>query len=247
VDDQTARCSLHGGQYQILFAREVGAAQGGPAGSPPTVCQQHPNLAAAYACAKCGAGLCATCDFPQPDGTHLCAGCAAAVPLTILAPGAEAPPVILGKFGFCLQHPRVAAVARCRSCGAAVCSTCDFVLAGNVHCCPKCATQPKKGLTPKRRKALAWAYGLAIWATLGLAVMLSGALTPEGGSKAEEEAIGAVIGFLVLIPSIIGTAMAVSAVERRLPNPPSIWGAVVWNGLLLVIFLLLAVVGTFMG
>ena len=49
------------------------------------------------------------------------------------------------------------------------------------------------------------------------------------------------------VPAIVGVGLGLGAIERRLRNPLWVWVPVVWNGLLLSLFLLLSVVGAFMG
>jgi hypothetical protein len=80
-----------------------------------------------------------------------------------------------------------------------------------------------------------------------MAVMLSGVLAGTVRTKSDQMALGMVIGLFVFIPSIVGTAMAVSAYDRRLSNPASVWAAIVWNSILLAIYLLLILVGTVSG
>jgi hypothetical protein len=81
-------------------------------------------------------------------------------------------------------------------------------------------------------------------ATLGMVGMFAAS---SAASTKQEEALAGVLGSLfVMVPGLIGTAMAFSAYDRRLANPPSVWAALIWNGLILGVFVLLAVVGTFM-
>jgi hypothetical protein len=94
---------------------------------------------------------------------------------------------------------------------------------------------------------LAWSFGLAVWATCGLALALTGALADFDDLPGAAQALELVIGFVVFIPSMIGTALSVSTLDRRLSNPGVLWVAVVWNGLLLAAFLLLSIVGTVWG
>ncbi|HLG16300.1 MAG TPA: hypothetical protein VJH03_17605 [Blastocatellia bacterium] len=53
-----------------------------------------------------------------------------------------------------------------------------------------------------------------------------------------------VLGLLIFAPSIAGTAMAVSAFDRRLVNPPAIWVATIWNGVVLAALILLSIIGS---
>ena len=83
-------CTLHGGEYEVLFDRAsaTAAAMAPPPMStaqPPApapaastggaACAAHPQQPAAYFCNKCGKPLCTTCDFAV-DGGHYCSDCA---------------------------------------------------------------------------------------------------------------------------------------------------------------------------
>jgi hypothetical protein len=118
-----------------------------------------------------------------------------------------------------------------------------------VHVCPDCATKTDRGLSEKRKKSLGWAYGLAVLSTLGMvgffvAVTVAAEEVAEPGA---EQAIGMFFSLFVFIPSLVGTALATSALDRRLSNPATIWVAIIWNALILAVFLLLSVVGLFMA
>jgi len=135
------------------------------------------------------------------------------------------------------------AVKRCRECRKAICSTCDFAFPGGVHLCPACATSASKKLSPNRKKLVIWAYGLAIWGTLGMAVIFSGALAESVDSQSDLEAFEMVMGWLVIIPALIGCALGFACLDKRLGNPPVIIVATVWNTILLAIWLVLIVIG----
>ena len=246
ADGQTARCTLHGGKYRILFSRsQVATAARAPAaaqavetpGISPGMCPQHPSVQAEHACARCSTTVCATCAFPQADGTQLCPECASQK-----SPGPPAAAVPAGTM--CAQHPSVQAARLCTACGSPMCETCDFTFPGNVHVCPRCVAQPKGELSAKRKRSVRWSLALAVWCTLGLAVLLCGALAEVADTQEELAVLGVVISLLVLTPSIIGTAVGVSALDRRLSNPASIWVAVIWNSLILGLLLILTIIGT---
>ena len=147
------------------------------------------------------------------------------------------------------RHAEIQAVHYCGACHAPVCATCDFALPGGVHVCPDCATKTDRSLSPTRRKLLFWAYGLAVMSTLGIVLFFIAATTraQDFNEPGAEDAIGMALSLFVFIPSLVGTALATSALDRRLSNPASIWCAVIWNGLILAVFLLLSVVGLFAG
>ena len=123
----------------------------------------------------------------------------------------------------------------------------SFDFPGGVRLCPGCAASPQKGLSGKRKKALVWSYVLAVWTTLGLAVLLSGALASSLQSKSDVEVLGMVLMVVIFAPSIIGTAMGFSAMDRRLSNPAAVWIAIVWNGIILAVLLLLTIIGNLNG
>ena len=145
----------------------------------------------------------------------------------------------------CAQHPEVNAVRRCGLCGSTMCATCDFELPGAFHLCPTCATTPQTALSPKRKKLVGFAYALAAWSTLALAVFFGGAVLGLFSQNKELEAvIDLVFGLFVFAPTLGGTALSFSALDRRLGNPPVIWGAVMWNGILLALYIGLSLLGS---
>ena len=92
-DGRTARCTTHGGQYQILFCRAAPEAENrasdgetilaGVAGDPPppagmgVPCTNHPEIGAVHRCLTCGAPICGTCAFKFPGAVVVCPACAA--------------------------------------------------------------------------------------------------------------------------------------------------------------------------
>ena len=220
-----------------------------------TTCPRHPTAQVSHQCARCQTPVCATCEFPQPDGTYLCPDCvmranqpggavAAAVPPGVPAAVPAAPVVPLGTV--CRWHPNTQAVQICKACGAAMCQTCDFVFPGNLHLCPACATAPQQGLTGKRRAYLIWSYVLAVWATVVLAFIMSGALADSVQTEEDAMALGVAMLLLILVPAIIGTALG-SAAMRRNSKPISVWVATIWNAVLIGAHILLCIIGSFSG
>jgi predicted Zn finger-like uncharacterized protein len=153
-------------------------------------------------------------------------------------------PVLSGQM--CFWHPTVQAVQICKACGTAVCQTCDFLFPGNIHVCPRCATSRPQGLSGKRRTYMIWSYVLAVWSTLATIFFLSGAAVAMMGPGVEKEALGIMMSLFMLVPAIIGTALGSAAMERN-SKPISVWIAAIWNGLIVALFILLCVVGIFMG
>src|SRR5258708_23379509 len=122
VDPQTATCAGHDGRYQILFDREVGAAQPGTAVAAPGLepaaglaeIEEDPNIK-----------HCATCDAPNPLTAERCRACGDRFTLLNLSARRRAPsPLNLT----CAQHPEVLAVTLSPICLKGVFVTCDFPL-----------------------------------------------------------------------------------------------------------------------
>jgi B-box zinc finger protein len=252
-DGQSARCLTHGGEYRILFSHWEPPAppqiEEPPEMkfvlTPGAVCFQHRTVPAAFVCDDCGTPLCTTCIFELPGGVRLCADCAnrraasgqraASAPISTLPVGVR-----------CVQHPLVQATQQCKLCGAFMCTTCDFTMMGGIHVCPTCATAPRTTLSSRRKGLLIGAYALAGVATFGMALVMSGALADMARTKEGETMLGLLFTFIVLIPAVIGMALGFSAIDRRLANPLSVWVAAIWNVIMVVAFLLLSLIGTFM-
>src|ERR1043165_9511198 len=177
TDGKTARCTIHGGEFQILFLQWTAPAppvisqsewsrDAAPPLVPPPVpgltCYQHPALAAMFACRTCGKMLCQLCAFADEDGNRFCPECA---PKTYTMAGAP-PPIPMIPAGMkCVRHPSVDAIRQCKTCGSYMCETCDFALPGNIHICPTCAAAPKK-MSRRRKKFLIGSFVLATWCTI---------------------------------------------------------------------------------
>jgi hypothetical protein len=256
---------MHGGEYKILFMRGQQAIvpQAAPPfeaqaavpaqviGPPPETadnpyrspsqevqtCARHPETKTDQNCARCGVAVCATCGFPQADGAQFCPECVGkARVLPSLQRGVP-------EGTMCSGHPEVQAEHYCKSCRAPICATCDFALPGGIHVCPTCATKTNKGLSSKRKTLVGWSYALAVWSTVGIALMFSGAFAEMA---ADEEAIGLVYSLFIFTPSLVGTALSVGALDRRLGNPPAVWCAIIWNGVVIVANILLIIIGNLM-
>lgn len=127
---------------------------------------------------------------------------------------------------------------------ATMCPTCDFEFPGHFHLCPTCATNPQTTLSPRRKRLIGLAYALAVVATLIIAVLFSGALADTERSNAEMEGIYNLIGVVVFAATVGGVALSLSALDKRLGNPAILWGAVIWNGMLLALWVLLSIIGS---
>lgn len=206
ADGKTARCTLHGGQYQVLFV------VGDPVAAPPPLPAPVERTVPAEA-----------------DTIAL------APPAPVAAGGPPARP--------CAFHASNPATATCHMCGLPVCPTCAFVFPTGLCCCPACATKPPE-VSGKRKTLMVWAYILAVWsvaAFVGIILFAAGSAT----SRSEEEALGVMISLLVFVPSLVGVGLGFSAIERRGTNSMWMWGAVVLNCIVLAVFILLSIVGSF--
>ncbi len=148
--------------------------------------------------------------------------------------------------GYCVNHPEVAAAASCRRCGALVCSTCEFQIGGGNSYCPSCAMAPPSGMSSKRKALVIWSYILAVVATLGIGLTFLVAMQPQAGNQGVE-LVGIVFQLFVLLPALVGLALGVSVFDKKLHNPPALWGGPVWNGIILFGAVLLIIAGLMMG
>ncbi len=226
-EDDTALCPAHGSRYRILYQRPTAlAAAAKPERTelrPGETCLQHPEVTAARLCSTCGQPICETCTFVLPQGRTVCPRCAT-----------QPPPVVRGLSPVldgvrCATHPEVQATQYCSACHTPICPTCDFAYEGGLHLCPTCAANPHPTLSPRRQRNAIVSVVLAALATLSLPLLASEAAA------------------LLLILSVAGLAVALTSYDRHFAKPPVVWIGIIWNGVLVALFLLLAVVGTFMG
>jgi len=255
ADGQIARCPAHGGEFQILFARNFvpNIEPDAPPVIPTATCARHPSITVAYFCAKCGAGICDTCDREQPDGSHLCPSC---VPETIapqkiempfsglsmLAPEPIAPPPLALKVPVgvrCVQHPHLQALNKCLSCGAFMCQTCTFDAPGGSTICPECAVEPKIPFNANRKKNLVGSYICAVWCTLVLIAMSFGMYRNMARDPDNLTALNLLITVTLVVPSLVGLGMGVSTMGRRIPTSIAAWIAIIWNALFVLRHILL--------
>lgn len=143
----------------------------------------------------------------------------------------------------CCEHTTVPAVQVCRICGTGVCQTCDFVFPGNIHLCPRCVVKDDNDISPKRKQHLIWSYLLAAWCTFTFILSMSGVFASCVNSKEGRNIFGILFIFLVFLPSIVGIGLSIGSYDRRLSNPPSIWIAAIWNGLIFSLLVFLSIIG----
>lgn len=100
-----------------------------------------------------------------------------------------------------------------------------------------------QGLGSRRKGNLIWGYLLAVASTITLVLLLVGAFATMFSAPGSETAAGIFLLLIIFVPAAIGFSVASSAVERHLPNTPAVWGAIVWNGLIILSFVALTVIG----
>ena len=213
-----------------------------PVQASPTDCASHPGTPAMFACAECHKLVCRACAFTQHDGRHLCSSCAVASASPSLGGSKALAATIV--HGMCLAHHEVPAVVRCRYCNALLCPTCDFSFDNKLHLCARCATTPPQGLGRCRKILLAGSLVTLSLALAGTVVKfaLGATLLAQWGALGESF-LNALFVYPLLLPSIVGFALAVGSFARRAANPPLIWVAlslntlmlVFWSGMLLVV------------
>jgi len=143
----------------------------------------------------------------------------------------------------CHLHPAVPAVQICQVCKKPTCKTCDFAFPDNIHVCPNCVNKPQT-LSPRQKKNLAWSYVMAAIATFGYFFILF--MTAALGSNLPHQISGLLLMLVVLGPSIAGISFAINARTRNRKKTISMWVALIWNSLVMGIFLVLILIGNLM-
>ena len=244
ADGVTATCTVHGGDYRILFARleeEFGAARmrSPPAQAAPM--QTAPVQALSVAAPVAVQAEPAPPPLPLQDDFEEIPLAPAPPPVTVYAPAIAVQPQTV----MCAAHKSMPAVAYCRKCGIPSCSTCDFCFPGDLHLCPNCATNPSTGLSGGRKSMLIASYVMVAWTTLATAGLLTGMFTPH--NRADAQAFGIMILIFVLLPSVLGAMFAFGSLEKRLGNPPGVWISVILNSLILGFYALRMILFTVIG
>ena len=252
-----AVCAQHGGRFEVLFDRyalpATATAENAAALPEDATCAVHAHQKAVGDCAACHKHICALCSF-ELNRQRYCSDCAAneagrqnrdmatgglvTLNLTSAPSGgwrrADAPPAP------CAVHPDNVSVAACRLCTKPVCATCDFAMPGGVHLCPSCVenSQASPEVNPKRRKLSYIAIALASWSTLMLVLMFAGAFNSLFADEATGKGADVIITNITMWPLLIGTGLAMSAMDRKLKSTAIMKVAVWWNGILAGLFLL---------
>ncbi len=195
----------------------------------------------------------------RDDGVIVCPACLEPEPLDVpetdpavelgVAPPPAAPSAlsaISNAAAYCRLHPDVPAVARCRDCGAPVCSTCVFSFPGYVYLCPACATNPKQKLAPKRKMLTGWSIGLGAVNFLASAGLLIASITLARNRALRDEASLQAIGcfaILVLGAAVTGFILGLSAYRRGARNRLYLLIGPILNGLVTGFWVLCMIVG----
>jgi capsular polysaccharide biosynthesis protein len=145
----------------------------------------------------------------------------------------------------CLHHPKVPAVHLCSKCKTPVCATCDFTFPGDLHICPKCVENNDPVISPRRKRNVIWSLVCAVG---GLVLFILFFVRAQGiESESDLEVHSTIFGFLIIVVAMVGVALGLGAMDKRLGNTMSMWIATVWNMVILGAFTLLCVVGLFMS
>jgi len=142
---------------------------------------------------------------------------------------------------YCALHPAVEAVHRCAECKSPICATCDFAFPGGIHLCPPCATNPKQKLTPGRRNKIMWSIGIGAACLIGSLGMI--VLVRTVGADREVLQMTGCMIMIFLLVSVIGLVLGLTSFSRKTFNPAYIWVGVILNGLVVLLWSLLMVVG----
>lgn len=76
-----------------------------------------------------------------------------------------------------------------------------------------------------------------------MGALFAGVFRSLAQSKEGQDALGMLLMLILVAPAIVGVALGVSSMERRLPNSMAMWIAAIWNGIILAGFFLLVIVG----
>lgn len=146
----------------------------------------------------------------------------------------------------CVRHGAVAAMHHCSYCQRPICQTCTFDFPGGLHLCPDCAVRPPETLTPKRRSYLITSYVAAGLATLLITLMFTPTYPALVTTEAELDALLGGVSLLTWIVIIAGIAFGAMAKGKK-ARSAAVWGAWVWNIVLLVVWGVFSVIGIMMG
>jgi hypothetical protein len=210
-----------------------------PEASPPAAPAGQPDALEIAA----GNKECPMCGLREAATARTCASCGHVYGLLNLSPGPRRRSVPVGLK--CPQHLEVDAIEQCRGCSNGVCATCDFEMPGGLHFCPACVDNAgSEEISPKRKKLAIAAIVLAAYCTGMYLFMITGALYRALGSPTDVQTLGCMVMLLLYAPSVLGTAFAATARDRRLRNTTMIWIALVWNVVIITVLGIQFAVGT---
>ncbi len=217
----------------------------------PSTCPRHPGAPATRTCGACAQPMCSLCTLPQADGSVLCHPCAPASsgvrpPIVAAAAAAPAAAAAAGTAA-CPQHAGVAAHGHCDRCGTGYCATCEFLFPGEIALCPRCAATSDTSISGGRKVLFGVSLALAGWGALAFVGLFFLAATLGIESDNDAEALGALMAGIGLVPVVIGAALGLSAIEKRLYNPVWLWIPTALNALVLLGWVLLTALGAAVG
>ncbi len=104
---------------------------------------------------------------------------------------------------------------------------------------------PEEQPDQRRKKFLIASYFLAAFATVGLAsILLLIKMTDTEASGVRGGAgLTATFFLLVTLPALVGFGLGATLMGKGARCPASVWGTLVWNGLIVVLFVLLKILG----
>lgn len=193
-------------------------------GMTEIMCSEHPNISAKYICVGCFRPMCDACHSYPADGQdgRLCLQCALEAN-AVLARADESPnpgPASMSA----LPNPAHA----CGSDKPTAPNLCESPYAAD----PSSGPQTRIG---KRLGCLIWSYLLAAWTTMAMALFLIGASVVKGHSMERAQVLGFGATVFVLVPAILGIALALAAKNGQCDNQTLARSALVWNGILVAV------------
>lgn len=182
-------------------------------GMTEIMCSEHPTISAKYVCVGCFRPMCDACDSYPADGQdgRLCLQCAIEAN-AVLARAEEAP------------NPAPASMPPLPNPAPAP-NSCESPYAAD----PASGPQTPIG---KRLGCLIWSYILAAWTTMAMALFLIAASAIKGHSLERTQVLGFGATVFVLVPAILGIALAIAARNGQRENQTLARPALVWNGIL---------------
>jgi hypothetical protein len=151
----------------------------------------------------------------------------------------------------CINHPASPAPHTCVRCQRTICSVCEFQTAAGSFC-PECMSA---GPSPEEKSAsLAKAVWAVVLAVVGMVILVIGMMIAGASSRMQksyqmqDQMLNTAVFFLAFLAALGGLALGlVSRDEARATGSPLPVVAIIANGILLGLFVLLSLVGVFNG